>query len=211
MFMNLTELEISKSLKVSTRPLHLEDLIREHGWKMLGKGIEAAVARHPHKPYALKLFPSHSKYTQFVKLAQQHANNPHMPRFSRYVRPVPGTDWNYVRMELLAEAEWSNLRSAHAAELCVIWDQVQRAKAEGHGIFWNSAVGADNADYMKKLAQEHAWPDVAACAASADPQWTQAVQAVIATMIQQGYRQLDLHYNNMMMRGHTLVITDPFY
>lgn len=65
----------------------------------------------------LKIFPSDSAYVKFVEFVQSHSGNPHLPRFSRYVRPVPGTEFSYVRMEKLQKVTLPQLLNKYAAYL----------------------------------------------------------------------------------------------
>ena len=52
---------------------------------------------------------------------------------------------------------------------------------------------------------------VESCSEQAPASWKTAVDLTVAAMSGHGLRQLDLHKENMMLRGNTLVITDPWY
>ena len=91
--MNLSELEITRRLKNirgnNMIGSQLQDVVYAHGWKLLGRGSEAAVAEHPEKGYVLKIWPTKSQYTTFVELVQQNPN-PHFPKFSKVMKQIPG-------------------------------------------------------------------------------------------------------------------------
>lgn len=91
--MNLQELEIKKELKNSGRNadgiFSLKDILENHGFEFLGCGAEGAVAKHPNKPYVLKIFYSDSRYQNFVELVQTDLSNPHFPKFSKYIKRIP--------------------------------------------------------------------------------------------------------------------------
>jgi hypothetical protein len=205
--MNLHELEISQQLQKIGHPASykLHGILRDYGWKILGTGFEATVAEKPGMPYVLKIFPRASKYTQFVQFCQQQANNPHLPRFSRYVRPVPQTNFAYVRMEKLKPVREATLMNSYAEYLCAV-DQVFRSE-DRESVFWNHAMSRWDLD---ELPEKSGYTDVTDCAAQAPESWRQVIESLVQLMHSEGLTQFDLHSENMMLRGSTLVVTDPF-
>lgn len=205
--MNLQELDISHKLQKIYHPTSykLHGIMRDHGWNILGTGFEATVAEKPGLPYVLKVFLKQSKYTQFVQFCQQHGNNPYLPRFSRYVRPVPHTRFSYVRMEKLKPVNERRLMTAYAEYMCAV-DQVFKSE-DRTPVFWNHALSRWELD---ELPEKEGYTDVAQCAAQAPTQWTHTIEALVKLMQSEGIKQFDLHPDNMMLRGSTLVITDPF-
>jgi hypothetical protein len=205
--MIIQELEISHKLKSIHNPASykLHNILTDHGWNILGSGFEATVAEKPGAPYVLKVFPANSKYIQFVKFCQAHSANPHVPRFSRYVRPVPHTTFSYVRMEKLKPVREATLMNSYAEYLCAV-DQVFRSK-DRSPVFWNHAMSRWDLD---ELPEKQGYSDVATCAAQAPESWTRLIEDLINLMQAQGMEQFDLHPDNMMLRGPTLVVTDPF-
>lgn len=205
--MNLQELEISTKLSQIGHPASykLHGIMRDHGWNILGTGMEATVAEKPGAPYVLKVFPKASRYAQFVQFCQQHGDNPHLPRFSRYVRPVPHTPFSYVRMEKLKPVRGAALLNTYAEYMCAV-DQVFRSE-DRTPVFWNHAMSRWDLD---ELPEKQGYTDVAACAQQAPSTWIKLIERLVSLMQAQGIKQFDLHPDNMMLRGTTLVITDPF-
>ena len=202
--MNLNELEISHTLRQSDWHGDVRPILDQYGWHVLGSGAEAIVARHPHKPYALKLYYSGSAYSYFVNLVQDHENNPHLPRFSRYVRRVPGAkNWMYVRMEILTRVTPEQLTSTYLPYMCEIDRQISQPNIERKGIYWNSAMRDSY------VSSKYSYKNLDACADNSPTSWQQAVRLVLSQAVKHNVKQIDLHYNNMMLRGNTLVITDP--
>ena len=205
--MNLRELDISTKLSQIGHPVSykLHGILKDHGWNILGTGYEATVAEKPGAPYVLKIFPQVSKYVQFVQFCQQHADSEHLPRFSRYVRPVPHTRFSYVRMEKLKPVREAALLSTYAEYLCAV-DQVFRSE-DRTPVFWNHAMSRWDLD---ELPEKQGYTDVAACAQQAPPEWSKLIEQLVKLMQAEHIKQFDLHSENMMLRGGTLVITDPF-
>jgi hypothetical protein len=199
----INEIEIRTALKGSRHPQSAKDVLTKHGWNILGRGIEALVAAHPKKPYVLKLFPKNSEYRWFVQYCQTNPNNPYLPKFSRYVRPVPGTGYSYVRMEKLQHISDSTLIKSFAPYLCVLHELFDDRSDD---IFWN--LGYDHAAFAGIV--HNIYDDQEACAADAPPAWISTVQDLIRIMQQHNLTQFDLHSENVMLRGNQLVITDPF-
>lgn len=205
--MNLQELEISKQLKkfLSPSDYKLHDVLEAHGWRVLGSGVEATVAEKPGAPYVLKLFPNTSKYKVFVEFCKSHANNPHLPQFSRYVRPVPGTKWSYVRMEKLEPIASYTLRNTYGEYLCAVNELFLNRRH--HPVYWNHAMSQQSID---DIPEKQGYVDLSACAQAAPAIWRQTLQQLVQLMKVSNMEQFDLHADNMMLRNQTLVITDPF-
>jgi hypothetical protein len=211
--MNLSELEISKTLKRVgyAGDIPIQTLLDKHGWTLLGTGMEAMVAQKPGAPYVLKLFITKSAYVHFVAYCQQHADNPFLPRFSRYVRPVPGTTFSYVRMEKLKPLSEKQLLTQYPEYVCALNHMFRHPEGEfhsEHGIFWNHAMSTWDID---ELPEKQGYTDVQDCMRHVNPQFVQTVKDLVHVMKTKSLKQLDLHSANMMQRGPgKLVITDPF-
>ena len=213
--MRLHELEITKLLKKTGRASALENQIEKFGWKLMGSGAEAVVAQHPTKPYVLKLFPTGSRYVHFVDYVQAHQNNPHLPKFGKYVRMLPVTHkhdvspgrWSYVRMEILKPISINEFMYDHVKEMCAVHMIVYQAKQDHNDLFWNSAT---NMSHLLDSAKEMGFDSIESCGKAADENWKTAVTDLLKLMKQQNMSQFDLHYNNVMLRGDVLVIVDPF-
>lgn len=221
--MRLHELKITDLLRTTGRAERLADKIpqlksdhpEQFRWKLKGTGAEALVAQHPHMPYVLKLFPTDSKYVHFVDYVQAHKNNPHLPKFGKYVRTLPVTHkfdvapgrWSYVTMEILQPISPHEFRTKYVKEMCAVQMIVNQAQQEHKDLFWNSAT---NMSHLLDTAKEMGFDSIESCGEAADENWKTAVTDLLKLMKQQNMPQFDLHYNNVMLRGNVLVIVDPF-
>jgi hypothetical protein len=209
--MQLREIELTKIFKQEFATA--QRILRAAGWQVLGSGVEGAVAMHPRREYVLKLFDSDSPYKYFVGYAQQHKENPHLPRFSRYVRPVPGTNWSYVRMEELKPlgASFDTAREylmmfypgeawyMRYVELITNKDLNAGLDKLDDKILVDQieAIKKGNLSYLDLCKLLRIRP--------ADNQW----QLAITDIVHHKWGYFDIHPRNMMLRGETLVITDP--
>jgi len=201
--MQINELEIGRKLKRGMVGADLANLLHQKGWMPLGHGFEAGVAEHPRKSYVLKIFPKTSPYVHFVNMVQRNPQNPHYPRFSRYVRPVPGTEYAYVRMEKLAKMLPYDL--VQFPSLLCLMDQLWLTH-DPHALppYWvRTSVTWD-----PHVADSNGVTDCNN--ETINPQETQAIHELSDTLKDIGWRHIDLHAANFMMRGNMWVITDPF-
>jgi hypothetical protein len=210
--MKILELELTKQLK-SRRYVSWQDIFHDHGWRFLGQGIEATVGRHPQKPYVVKVFDRDTAYPDFVQLVQQHQNNPHFPQFSRYVRPVPGTAFSYVRMEILTPIDDNTiLEVPYLSQMAYLYVASVSQGLEFHQS-WSAQVGMRLRHMVKgnvfdPTTQQTLWKDIG----EPESSWKKAVDLVLGRY-SKGTKwpsRLDMHPGNFMLRGTTLVITDPF-
>jgi hypothetical protein len=213
--MQLSEIELTKIFKKwsGNKVDGPVNIILDSGWKLMGGGVEAAVAMHPNREYVLKLFPKDSNYRNFVEYAKQHRENPHLPRFSRYIKPVPGTDWSYVRMEELKEigagvfVAGKKMVNDHLAEALYIRYTELSLHVNMNSFLsmldkrikkWIKRIESGKISYEELCDALQITP--------ADAYWKQAVHDIAVTKMGQ---RIDLHPENIMLRGSTLVITDP--
>lgn len=224
--MNLHELEIKKAIQATdsrafmfghTRYGNLRYILKNHGFSILGYGIEGLVAQHPTKPYALKIFIKSSRYKKFVDFSKKNINNPHVPKFSRYVADIPGTNFSYVRMELLESCNKNELIENYINSILYLWIAcVKNTGSNGLGSLSNALLAKigeitdekcwlpndyDNEDIMKEIWKIVGLPDQS---------WMTAVDNLFLFGIRNQIREYDLHSGNIMKRGNTLVITDPW-
>ena len=209
--MKIQELELTKQLKRAAGwPLNLDTILLDHGWKVLGWGAEGIVAEHPSKPYVLKIYRANSRYSDFVRFSQAHQSNPHVPRFGRYMRDLPG-NWKYVRMEILQEfADQDQLVKKFLPELAVLeW--------YGPGGGLSRRLGNQVESICRNLYDINLIPgmisleDLQARVGHPDDSWLELMPA-FKTFTHQlpGNLHVDLHAGNFMKRGATLVIIDPY-
>lgn len=213
--MKITEISTThafKHLHPDLAPKTLSQVLKTHGWHLLGTGMEAAVAEHPNKLYALKIYPAISKYSKFVDFVQEHPFSPHFPRFSRYERHIPGTEYNYVRMEKLEHISGELLLKTKMNYLLNMLEVCRHSQVR--------PLSSDFLDYM-----QHEWEKRGLDLDTVDyssqeyqywgghpPQsWHKAIQALLSHSIQIGENFWDMHDGNFMLRNNTLVILDPYY
>ena len=205
--MKIQELEITKIVKRNKNPT---EILQQAGWKVLGTGLDGAVAQHPKKSYVLKLFVSNSAYVPFVHYVQTHQSNPHLPKFDRYVRKVPGTNLSYVRMEKLKHIpnEGFDLAKTHPGEILSLYSIAEAHKlVDELDYYWLiDELGLRALPKSQNLDQFYYEEGIEPPESS----WVQAITDLI-NISQSQHVGWDLDLKNMMLRGTDLVITDPFY
>jgi hypothetical protein len=217
--MHITEIALTHQLQQAQTSIdHSEKLKRiltQHGWKSLGTGVEAAVAMHPAKAYVLKIFNSDSKYVDYVKFVQAHQSNPHVPRFSRYVRQIPGTQFSYVRMEKLQRVFDYDLLTTYANYLFMM---MVRGRQEGISMLnddldmtLEDRLGDLGYDEYDIAVDEHHEEIYQKLGGVPPDTWSQMLTDLAAHSRQLGMESWDMHAGNFMRRGKTLVIADPYY
>ena len=205
--MKIQEIQLYKDLKDIDYSRDMISVIERYGWKVLGWGFEGVVAEHPNKPYVLKLFTSQSKYAKFVNLVQRHPN-PHFPKFSKYIRPIKGTIWSYVRMEKLTPVQEADLRTKFFSEMCYMYLSAK----EKHMTISQEIVLLLNRVWGTTSLEEVDEEDFIKEAKGADIQWIDAIEFIMdEAKYRLGLNHIDLHEENLMLRNETLVILDPFY
>jgi len=85
-----------------------DEILVSNGFTEIGSGMFAAVYGHPGLDYVLKVFKPDKGYYRFYKLASEHQNNPHFPKFRGKLMQVV-KDVYAIRMEKLQKATISNL------------------------------------------------------------------------------------------------------
>lgn len=193
---------------------HLEVILRKNGWHTLGTGAEAAVAENPQKAYVLKIFPSGSPYEKFVKFVKAHADNPHVPKFSRYVRPVPGTNFSYVRMEKLVPINHNELMSEYFNYLLIMMTHyVLTGQHLLHYLLFYpvqdkiNQMGYQTLDLKSPNLREQIYQKIGGY----PPDIWKSLIDQLASMSKHEDLHWDMHAGNFMRRGKTLIIADPFY
>lgn len=173
-------------LKEITRPkttVHADEILHHAGYKRLGSGLFATVYHKPGQDTVLKLFRPDMGYIQFVNTTLQHPNI-HFPKFrGKLMKVTP--HYYAIRMELL-EPLTSQIEMRRPRVENVIQEYIKAL--------------AYNTDYeyleeaLEQLELEQ-------------PGIKQACE-ILANNLDEN--NIDLHYNNIMLRGNTIVITDPF-
>lgn len=167
------------------RPLTRRDadaVLRGAGYRCLGTGSFAAVYRKPGASYVLKVFAAADRaYAAFIALAKQHADNPHFPRFfGRIVQVTPG--YHAIRMEPLTPYRYDETLIAFYLR------HRDWTPQDPH-----SHMAMQLGDALEYL-EEH-------------PRMREALDLIIDNLL--GGYETDMKQDNLMMRGSTVVVTDP--
>jgi hypothetical protein len=229
MIMKISEITLTKHLKhVADKsgphvnwserqdaPTMLQHILEKNGWHMLGKGAEGAVAEHPQKAYVLKIFEDASYYQYFVQFVQQHASNPHLPKFSRYVKQVPGVPFLYVRMEKLVPIDNATLKTQymnHLLEMAIqgLEHHINMLGGSTQDMV-TSWLHAHNY-FMNDLRNPQKNQEIFDLAGGVPPEsWSEVLTLMAESSKQLNLKWWDMHAGNFMRRGKMLVIADPFY
>jgi len=217
--MRIDEIELSKIAKEPSDGMEIYrmgDYLEKRGLKVLGYGAEAVVAMPEHGRYAIKIFKKGSRYADFVRFAIQHQNNKHLPRFHRTVKDMPGTGFSYVAMGLLSPANEDDLADHFLPEM---YGLIQlgikhriRAMQPWYATTINRALKDRGIDPFSAASGATLGKRSAAKLGRApDQSWMQAVDLIMKEAKKLGMDSLDIHPDNLMMDGNTLVLPDPFF
>jgi hypothetical protein len=183
--------------RVAEYPLGLEwhKVLYNNGFRALGSGSFGTVWEHPKLSYVLKVFTADDiAYADWIATAQQHKNNPHMPRFvsPRIVRIVPGVV--AIRMERLTRIDTATYNMLNMINIAVNEAIISRQSA--------SALIASDAHYRMHNGFMTYCRDY--------PEFVPALDILVKFVMRPGFRP-DLHDDNLMMRGPVIVLTDPVF
>jgi len=176
----------SKVLNEITRPadwIEAEYILFMAGYKRLDRrdAVYAQVYAKPGSPYVLKLFQSKdTAYMAFVDLVMKNKNI-HFPVFKGRMIRVTNL-YHAIQMERLTPV----------VEIHELGDPLTIAQTMEN---YMSAVSSEYRERQMNLIEKHQPGIKAAC-------------DLIADKLTPTY-ELDLHSQNIMMRGNVLVITDP--
>lgn len=161
--------------------LDADQVLRRAGYQRLGKGSFGAVYQKPGRPYVLKVISSRDRsYLDFIALARAHSTNPHFPRFyGKLVRVTP--EYYGVRMEPL---------KPYRHDPTTIADYLTLRDYQGNPNSYLSMRRDDAFEFMEE------YPDLRA-----------ACDLIIDNLLTK-YPH-DIKQDNLMLRGNTIVITDP--
>jgi hypothetical protein len=163
---------------------NLTNQLKSYGWTLAGYGYSSLVFKNPKFNYVLKVFESSNKdWINFANYAMRHQDNPFVPKFMGKIRRISPSAYA-VRMELLEPIkDWSFYNQYVAPE-------IQQSK-RNNNVNWNDVFWHKNEAFLQQKY----------------PQLFQVVDFLNNLPTHRG--DLDLHDDNFMRRGNTLVITDP--
>jgi len=90
--------------------------LKKYGFEKLGQGKSGLAFVHPNYPLACKIFNKDSGYMDFLKYAQSHQSNPHIPKFKGKMLKI-NEDTFVVRMERLNKIKKTKLFNSLIHEL----------------------------------------------------------------------------------------------
>lgn len=187
--------------KVAQYPLGLEwhKALYQKGFDALGSGSFGTVWSHPKLSYVLKVFSDTDvAYIDWISTAQQHKDNPHMPKFvsPRLMRIVPGVV--AIRTEKLSDISQSAYEFLTPIQK-IIDTAVINKISPGTIIVRKGMEMESSPKYKNFMAYCRSYPD-----------FVPALDILAKFIGRPGYRQ-DLHDENIMMRGPVMVFTDPVF
>lgn len=186
---------IKKDLeKIKQRPENYYKILKDNGFRQRGGGSFSTLWIHPNYDYILKVFVNEDQaYKMWATVAMQNQNNPHFPKFvSRKVIKI--TDSYYaIRMEKLdsvvGEKYYDNI--ADQIRSCIIFaKQKNKTCAE-------ILESGGNYDKLRDYIDDNIQllPAI------------ETLKDIVTKYSSQFY--LDLSSHNIMLRGETIVLTDP--
>ena len=186
----LTESEILDEI---SRPemSDAETILSNAGYENLGSGTFSSVHRKADSPHCLKLvYARDGGYRDFVRLAMQYPN-PHFPKFKGKMMKI--TDNYYaIRMEVLE-------RSWFLGDETEIMSNYIKFLRHQNNLSTQKVTPLSDAEEINLKMNE---------LEKSQPGITKACE-ILGTK-SKPTSWVDLHFGNAMMRGKTVVITDPF-
>lgn len=174
----------------------------DYNVKKLGQGVFGVVFDKPGSRDVYKVFTARDKgYIDFLKYVKANQDNPHLPRIyggiMRANMPLndvsyQGKDWIIVRMEKLQPAGKIYPDELDMARY-MQYAPVQKPSEKE----WSSKA--------HQLAAKKAWE-----LKEEFPQLAEVLDWIVANQDESTGKYLDLHDENIMRRGDTVVIIDPY-
>jgi hypothetical protein len=207
--MHLDEISLKQEIKAGRTPAKI---LQKYGWTILGSGLNGTVAQHPKKPYVLKLFTRDQRYQKFIKFVEQNQGNKHLPVINKNLRQIPDTPMYYIRMERLIPISEQDLWTKYQPEMLYltllgIKNDIDISNPDEDNIktiLNNLHMGTN---ILRKVDFSALW---AALNKSPRPSWVDISRKLVDFAYANDIDFLDTHNENLMLRGNTLVITDPF-
>ena len=168
----------------ATQADNLTAQLKSYGWTLAGYGYSSLVFKNPKFNYVLKVFEyQNTDWIKFANWAMQHQDNPFVPKFIGKIRKISPSAYA-VRMELLEPIKDSSFYNQYVAP------EIQQIKKNNY-VDWSDVFWDKNEEFLQQNY----------------PQLFQIIDFLNNLRTDSG--DLDLHANNFMRRGNTLVITDP--
>jgi len=176
------------------------EILKKYGYRRIGQDSYYGMVFHKKgEKSVLKLFTKQDHaYREFVSIAIRHRDNPHFPRFSRQVVQIKGTEYDAIKTELLSEGN-----KKEKAIVCHMFFIMHTIFAKGKYDFnskLKSHVGAKTPEEYEAFYKK--W-------VADNPSLTEAFDIILFNFIDNEKARIDIHEDNLMMRGNTVVIIDP--
>lgn len=176
-------MKISEILTEITRPStqqQADQILRDAGYSRIGSGAYGAVYQKDEKT-VIKTFSSFDVgYLSFIKMVKSSNNNPHFPQF--YGNPIKiSNDYYAIKQENLQRYK------GNARPITLYIDYLI------HGI----KLGYEgDFEEIEEIMDDY-------------PRFDEACKMIAETVKSNSKIALDIHRNNIMKRGKTLVFIDP--
>lgn len=158
-------------------------VLKNAGYKRLGRGAFASVFHKPGKDYVLKVFSAKDEaYLAFIALAKTHLN-PHFPRFLGKIVKVTD-DYCAIRMELLKPYRYDPSQID-------LYIRTRDWVPEDPNSYYAQQV-EDAREFMGYR-----------------PELKLACDLIVDKLLTRPGIERDIRQDNIMMRGDTIVLTDP--
>lgn len=176
----LTEFE-----KPKTRGL-AGNLLKQHGYEKIGKGSYASVWAKPGEEYIVKIFDNgDASYKKFVNLAQSNPND-HFPKFKGKMFQMTD-NYSAVRMERLEPMSEQQFLSIGLGPVYHYLNYLKNPD----GFYLGEEQLKDIMAKMDQLEKDQP-----------------GIKSALET-IAKNFTSFDVKPDNFMLRGDTVVITDP--
>lgn len=158
------------------------EFLADYGFKLVGKGSFGAVYEKPGYPWLFKLFTDDTPYEKYIRWVIAHQNNPHVPKIKGGLIKINDKTF-VVRMEKLKPFNFmsSNLNLSTLSNILF------------------------NNDFNELSSNQKAWIK------SRFPQLPEVINAIEKIIASDYGIDVDIHSDNIMLRGDVPVITDPLY
>lgn len=190
--MQINELNIPSSIQDARY------ILKNHGYKVLGVGSFATVFAKPDDPWVLKLFSKYDTgYLKFINLSNTMKGNPHIPKFRGKLINV-NDNYYAIRMEKLDPVALLTLTPEQKETIIKFFWLVDILHQRTH-----NADSFHGMYPIKKLKER--MPKILELLKE-QPKLLPTLKKIVKTGTS---REFDLGDSNIMLRGDTIVITDP--
>lgn len=176
-------------------PGDLINFLTGEGYKTLGSGYFSLVFAKPGETFVLKLMLSEVQadcYTNYITALQRN-QSPHLPRIGRTRIYKENTDreWRIIPLERLQTATLKELLSRDDGRMVLAFAKLANPQ---HFHLRGIKVGGDPQEVYDTLRKKY-------------PKLDEALLFIHNKF--HGVCDIDIHEDNIMLRGNTIVITDP--